>query len=540
MSTIDNAKNVYFKASDDKTGKFCLGAQDLTNTGIRDDSNLLNSFRTGTYAYYKDTTTTASDGQITPNYSPTDEKLLGTYVTPENPDANEACPSLKSSNIIYNVSDVDCNDPDPPPGCNSSAANTCLYSQAPASIWTCDWSKGCIQLTETESEEKKTLFNNRINFPRAKAMYPNDDVRGNPKLQTYTSKVECQKQCAGPYSRCNTNIEGEKAPGYPSWNLEEPIHYDNGYKATTQNWFYCDKNIHCHGYKDQDPCFCSLPKSIPKPITNNSAFPQYDWQVLSDLSNQNGGAFDNLGTATPYQYYTNNDKNVQPTNGNLDWSKENPEVVYESQNWFHVDDSLDPTADRQWLFTTTHNYWPNLCDFTNKEIKYQCHDRQDQLMSTGFCGSPGLKPTDEHTQDNHRIGMMTGYGPVNFYSNECKKNDLSAVQLPNYTNKLQILTSENGYYLGNGYPGKDPADMWGSIPPDYIYNEGSPGKYADKRLELGAWAGKGALTFKGFSWDHTAIVNGNPETTIAPFNCVRTPAAHPVYDVGKTSEVSGT
>lgn len=548
MSQINNPQHVYFKASDDphnKTGKFCLGAQDLTYTGIKNDSKLLSSFNdtSSNYSYYKDTLTIESDGKITPQYDNQHETLTGEYETPSYIGDGGVCPNISSTNNIYKTSDAPCDGPEDNrfPGCARST-NTCDYSEAPEKIWTCDWSKGCMQISNTDLEDKQTRFKNRINFPRAQGMYPHSD-HGSPQLHTYDSENKCKQQCAGPYSRCNTNIENEKAPGYPSWKLDDPITYQNEYTATTQNWFYCDKNIHCHAYTDTDPCFCSLPKTIPRAIADNPNFTsKYGWQVLDDFNHQNGGAFDYLGTATPYQYYTNNDNNVQPTNGKVKYSDD---IVYESQNWFKLLENTtavpetEPTADRPWLFTKSHNYWPELCDYTDKEIKYQCHDRQDQLMSTGFCGSPGLKPTDEHTQDNHRIGMMTGYGPVNFYSNECTKNDLSAVQLPNYTNFLQILGND-GYYRKNGYPSRDPANMWGSIPTNYVHDEGGPGKYANKRLELGSWFGQGAITFQGWHWDNVPLENNNLDTAIAPFNCVRTPAAHPVYDVGKTSEVSGT
>ena len=499
-------KYTYFKPSDDasKTGKFCLGGQDLAHTGIKDDSNLLQSFKNGKYAYYKDSKTKAGDGTITPTYDDKDG-LYGTYDTSSSI-GNVACP-LNTGNVknVYNTQDVDCSVDGAGnnyPGCEVKAANTCVYANVPEQSWICDWSKGCTQIGDVDSQQNK--FDDRIDDPRRNAMGLDSE------LQVYTSEYLCKQQCMGPYSRCNTNLNTESVPGYPSWNLEEPTTYEDGHVAKTQNWFYCDKNVHCHTYKVTDPCFCSYPESIPlDSISHNPAFPQYAWNI-----DPQEGAFANLITATPVQDW---DHDVPPTAGTVG---DSDEIIYESNNWFKLRENDVPTKDKPWLVTKSGNYWPNVCDFTDKQIKYQCGSSQDPLRTTGFCNSTNGDPV-------HRLGMMSGgdQNVVDFDKNECTNNDLTSIQLPQYTNNIQFRTDKQNQKGGGGFVNNPKGPDWSGDP-------NSDETYVNKRLNSFYPQFGAGFAMQHFKWDKAGPTSSNDlETVIAPFNCVDKPAQYPVYTV---------
>lgn len=510
MATINNPRYVYFQPSEDdsKTGKFCLGTQNLAHTGIKTDSNLLHSFNNGQdskYAYFKDSMTKANNGTITPTYNDKDG-LYGKYDTPSIIGGTVACP-LNTGNVknVYNTQDVDCSadNADGYPGCEEKTANTCIYSELPAQSWICDWSKGCTQIADVDKQTTK--FNARIDGPRAQAMYGKQ-----PHLQIYSSKGQCELHCAGPYSRCNTNLDTESAPGYPSWNLEEPTTYEDGTVATTQNWFYCDKNVHCHSYMEKDPCFCSLPESIPDALKKNPNYPQYAWNIKDPQQ----GAWSNLVTATPVKDW---DNNIQPTAGAVN---SDDETVYESRNWFQVNKNDIPTKDKPWLTTINGNYWPNVCDFTDKQIKYQCARSQDALRTTGFCNSTNGEPV-------HRLGMMsTGYQHVvDFDQNECTNNDLTSIQLPQYTNVIQFLEDKHTKCAGGG-------PCFVNTPKGNANWSGDPNNdetYVNKRINAFYPKFGAGFAMQGFTWDLPQSAKNDLITTIAPFNCVDIPAKYPVY-----------
>jgi hypothetical protein len=506
MATINNPSYVYFHPEDgSNNGKFCLGGQNLAHTGIKTDSNLLQSFngQDSKYAYFKDSMTKAADGTITPTY---DEKvgLYGNYNTPSVLGGTVACP-LNKGNIknIYNTQDVDCSagNADGYPGCEEKTTNTCIYSEVPAQSWICDWSKGCIQIADVDKQTTK--FNNRIDHGRAQAMAMQ------PQLQIYSSKGQCELQCAGPYSRCNTNLDTESAPGYPSWKLDEPTTYEDGTVATTQNWFYCDKNVHCHSYLEKDPCFCSLPESIPSDLSHNPNYRQYAWNIKDPQQ----GAWSNLVTATPVKDW---DNDIPPSAAAV---RSDSGIVYESRNWFQVNENDIPTKDKPWLTTKSGNYWPNVCDFTDKQIKYQCGRSQAALRTTGFCNSTNGDPV-------HRLGMMSTDDEhvVDLGQNECTSNDLTSIQLPQYTNVIQFLADKQTK-CGGG-------NCWVNTPKGNANWSGDPNNdetYVNKRIDTFYPKFGAGFAMQGFNWDLPVSAKDDLVTTIAPFNCVDTPPKFPVY-----------